>query len=114
MSVPRRIGVVGAGTMGRGIVQLFAVAGHDVLCYDAVANAAQAGVEQVLALLRRGVEKGKMSAADLAAAAGRIRIAGALAEFAACDVVIEAVVEDLAVKQAIFNTLETLVPDDAI
>jgi 3-hydroxybutyryl-CoA dehydrogenase len=100
--------------MGRGIVQLFAVAGHPVLCYDALMDAAQTGVDQVLALLRRSVLKGKLSAADQAAAASRIRVAGALAELADCDVVIEAVVEDLGVKVELFRTLETLVTDQAI
>jgi 3-hydroxybutyryl-CoA dehydrogenase len=106
--------VVGAGTMGRGILQLFAVAGYEVLCYDALENAAQTGVQQVLALLRRSVEKGKMSQADLDSAAGRIRVAGALVEFAACDVVIEAVVEDLTVKMELFRNLEAVVAHPVI
>jgi 3-hydroxybutyryl-CoA dehydrogenase len=110
----KRVGVVGAGTMGRGIVQLFAVAGCEVLCYDALENAAQSGVQQVLALLARSVEKGKMSQVDLDSAAGRIRVAEALVEFAACDVVIEAVVEDLAAKIELFRSLEALVADPAI
>jgi 3-hydroxybutyryl-CoA dehydrogenase len=114
MAPPFRMGVVGSGTMGRGIVQLFAVAGHEVVCFDVLANAAQAGVEQVLTLLRRSVEKGRMSAADLQSVAGRIRIAGALAECAACDVVIEAVIEDLGVKVELFRQLESLVTDQAI
>jgi 3-hydroxybutyryl-CoA dehydrogenase len=112
--VTKRVGVVGAGTMGRGIVQLLAVAGYEVLCYDALANAAQSGVEQVLALLRRSVEKGKMSPADLESAAGRIRVAGALVEFVACEVVIEAVVEDLAVKIELFRNLESVVAEQVI
>lgn len=114
MTTVCRLGVVGAGTMGRGIVQLFAAAGHEVLCYDAIANAALVGVEQVLALLRRAVEKGKMSTADLESASGHIRVAGGLAEFAACDVVIEAVVEDLGVKKELFSNLESLVTDQAV
>ena len=93
-----RVGVIGLGTMGRGIVQLFAVAGYEVLCYDALDNAARSGLDQVLAQLHRSVEKGKMSAAELQAVAGRIRVAQALGELAVCDVVIEAVVEDLGVK----------------
>ncbi len=111
---PCRIGVVGAGTMGRGIVQLFAGAGHEVVCYDALPQAAQAGVEQVLVLLRRAVDKGKMAAADLESTARRIRVAGGLAEFANCDVVIEAVVEDLGVKRKLFSNLESIVSDQTI
>jgi 3-hydroxybutyryl-CoA dehydrogenase len=114
MAAAKRVGVIGAGTMGRGILQLFAVAGYEVLCYDALDNVAQSGVEQVLTLLRRSVEKGKMSQAELNSVAGRIHVAGALDEFAACDVVIEAVVEDLDVKMQLFRQLETLVPDPAI
>jgi 3-hydroxybutyryl-CoA dehydrogenase len=108
------IGVVGAGTMGRGILQLFAVAGRAVLCYDAVPEAAAAGVEAVVALLRRGVEKGRMSSPEFEAARGRLGIAAALADFAACEVVIEAVIEDLAVKIALFRDLEALVSDATI
>jgi 3-hydroxybutyryl-CoA dehydrogenase len=100
--------------MGRGILQLFAVAGCEVLCYDVLENAAQAGVEQVVALLRRSVAKGKMSQTELNSVAGRIRIAGAVVELAACDVVIEAVVEDLAVKMELFRHLENWVSDEAI
>ena len=110
----KRVGVVGAGTMGRGIVQLLAVAGYEVLCYDALANAAQTGVEQVISLLRLRVEKGKMSQADLDSAASRIRVAGALVEFAACEVVIEAVVEDLSVKIDLFRNLESVVAERVI
>jgi 3-hydroxybutyryl-CoA dehydrogenase len=112
--VTKRVGVVGAGTMGRGIVQLLAVAGYEVLCYDALANAAQTGVEQVISLLRLRVEKGKMSQADLDSAASRIRVAGALVEFAACEVVIEAVVEDLSVKIDLFRNLESVVAERVI
>jgi len=109
-----RIGVVGAGTMGRGIVQLFAAAGHEVLCYDANGDAAKAAMAQVLGLLERNVEKGRMTRADLESAAARMRVTGALDEFAACDVVIEAVVEDLAVKIELFRKLEAIVTNQAI
>jgi 3-hydroxybutyryl-CoA dehydrogenase len=100
--------------MGRGIMQLFAIAGHEVLCYDALENAAHSGVGQVLAQLRRSLEKGKISAADLQATAARIRVAEALAELAGCDLLIEAVVEDLGVKIELFRGLESLVTERAI
>ena len=109
-----RIGVVGLGTMGRGIVQLFAAAGHEVLCYDAIAEAAKAGVGQVQGLLERNVEKGRMTRADFESAAVRMHVAGTLEEFAACDIVIEAVVEDLAVKIELLRRLEALLGDQAI
>ena len=65
------IGVVGAGTMGRGIVQLFLQAGHMVRCHDAQPGAAAKAVEYVDGMLARAVEKGRMTAADQRAARGR-------------------------------------------
>jgi 3-hydroxybutyryl-CoA dehydrogenase len=114
IAAAKRVGVIGTGTMGRGIVQLFAVAGYEVLCYDALAGAAQTGMEQILALLRGGVAKGRMAQADLDLAVARIRVADALAEFSVCEVVIEAVAEDLAVKRELFRSLECWVSDSAI
>ncbi|WP_234195609.1 3-hydroxyacyl-CoA dehydrogenase [Pseudacidovorax sp. NFM-22] len=113
-STPTTIGVVGAGTMGRGIVQLFLQAGHTVRCHDALPGAAAKAVDYVDGMLARAVEKGRMTAADHQAARGRLHACNALDELADCTLVIEAIVEDLEAKRSLFRQLEALVADDAI
>ncbi|KTT24807.1 3-hydroxyacyl-CoA dehydrogenase [Pseudacidovorax intermedius] len=108
------IGVVGAGTMGRGIAQLFLQAGHMVRCHDAQPGAAAKAVEYVDGMLARAVEKGRMTTADHQAARGRLQACNALEELAGCTLVIEAIVEDLEAKRNLFRQLEALVADDAI
>ena len=108
------IGVVGAGTMGRGIVQLFLQAGHTVRCHDAQPGAAAKAVDYVDGMLARAVEKGRMTAAEHQAARGRLQACSALEELADCTLVIEAIVEDLEAKRSLFRQLEALVADDAI
>jgi 3-hydroxybutyryl-CoA dehydrogenase len=108
------IGVIGAGTMGRGIVQLFAQAGHRVRCFDAQAGAAAKAVDFVAGMIGRGVEKGRITAEQFTQILGRLHAAGDIADLADCDVVIEAIVEDLEVKRALFRGLEAVVRGDAI
>lgn len=110
----KRIGVIGSGAMGRGIAQLFATAGQQVLLYDLRAEA----VDQALAfnreLLERNVAKGRMTAEALAATLERMQPARSLAELAGCDLLIEAIVEKLEAKQQLFVELEGLIGDDAV
>ncbi len=108
------IGVVGAGTMGRGIVQLFAQAGHPVRCHDAQPGAAAKAVDYVDGMFARAVEKGRMAAAEHAAARERLKACESLADLADCGLVIEAIVEDLDVKRALFRELEGLIGESAI
>lgn len=113
------IGVVGAGAMGAGIAQVAAVAGHPVLLADASAAAierARAGHQKALA---REVEKGRLTATDAAAVLARLTYvvgadATALAPFSQCALVIEAIIEDLAIKRTLFATLEAIVSPDAV
>lgn len=108
------IGVVGAGTMGRGIVQLFAQAGHRVRCFDAADGAAAKAIEFVTGMIGRGVEKGRLSAADFDHIRGRIHACADMGDMADCDIVVEAIVEDLAVKQTLYHQLEAIVAASAI
>lgn len=108
------IGVVGAGTMGRGIVQLFAQAGHPVRCHDSQAGAAAKAVDYVDGMFARAVEKGRMSAAEHAAARAGLKASDSLADLADCGLVIEAIVEDLEVKRALFRELEVVLNENAI
>ena len=108
------IGVIGAGTMGRGIVQLFAQAGHTVRCHDAQPGTAAKAVEYVDGMFARAVEKGRMAAAEHDAARNRLKACDGLADLADCGLVIEAIVEDLNVKRALFRELEDLIGEDTI
>lgn len=108
------IGVVGAGTMGRGIVQLFAQAGHPVRCHDAQAGAAAKAVDYVDGMFARAVEKGRMTAAEYGAARTRLKACDSLADLADCGLVIEAIVEDLEIKRALLRDLESVLSEDAI
>lgn len=108
------IGVVGAGTMGRGIVQLFAQAGHLVRCHDAQAGAAAKAVDHVDGMFARAVEKGRMAAAEYAAARARLKACDSLADLADCGLVIEAIVEDMEVKRTLFRDLEGVIGENAI
>lgn len=109
-----RIGVIGAGAMGRGIALLFASAGQQVQLFDTRGEA----IEQALAfnrdLLARNLAKGRISAEELEATMARMRPAHTLAELAGCELLIEAIVEILEVKQKLFVELEGLVAADAV
>ena len=112
------IGVLGAGAMGSGIAQVAATAGHPVMVTDASAEAleqARARLEKVLA---REVEKGRLDSASAGRLAERITwapgTAGEYAIFRHCGVVIEAIVEDLAVKRDAFHRLEAEVSEDCL
>ena len=107
----RALSIVGTGAMGRGIAQIAAAAGLEVWLYDSRPGAAEEARDFVAAMLGRLVEKGKMTAQALAAASGRMRVAGSLADLARADVVIEAIVEDLETKRALFRELENIFPD---
>ena len=108
------VGLVGAGAMGRGIAQVSAVGGMNTLLFDTIPGAAADAIAFVGTMLKRQVEKGRMEESAANAAMERLRIAKSLTDLATCDVVIEAVIEDLAVKQKLFRELETVVGTDAI
>jgi 3-hydroxybutyryl-CoA dehydrogenase len=111
---PLVIGVVGAGAMGRGIVQLFAQAGHTVRCHDAQPGAAAQGVSAVSTQLARLLEKGRLSQAAFDAIGLRLHACQRLEDLSDCDVVVEAIVEDLVVKREVFRALEAVVRPDTI
>jgi 3-hydroxybutyryl-CoA dehydrogenase len=109
-----KVGIVGAGAMGRGIAQLLAQNSVQARLYDIDGEAVAAAREAVTAIWRRLVEKDRMTEAQMAEAQGRLQAASALTEFKDCDLVIEAVVEKLEVKRALFTELEGVVAEDAI
>jgi 3-hydroxybutyryl-CoA dehydrogenase len=110
----KTVGVIGAGTMGNGIAQVFAQSGFTVRLHDAAPGAvdrARATIEKSLA---KFVEKGKLAAADKDAALGRLQPAASLDTFADVDFVVEAVVEQLDVKHALLSRLDGIVRPDVI
>ncbi len=107
------IGIVGAGAMGRGIIQLYAQAGHPVRCFDAQAGAAARALDHVGEMLQRHVEKGRLTPEARAEIVAGMQVADRVEDLAGCGIVIEAIVEDLAVKREMFRALEGVV-DDAV
>ncbi|MCB0358541.1 MAG: 3-hydroxybutyryl-CoA dehydrogenase [Bdellovibrionales bacterium] len=108
------VGVVGAGTMGSGIAQVAAQAGHQVVVFDTredVVNKLKPGLERVF---NRLVEKGKVSKDDAMRTLERVQPTASLDDFAPASFVIEAVVEDLAVKQTLFGKLERICGPETI
>ena len=100
------MGVVGLGTMGAGIAQLSIEAGLDTIAYEADAQRGEAAREQIAHFLGRKVEKGRLEAAARADALARLCLVSSASELAGCDIVVEAVFEDLAAKRAVFEELE--------
>jgi 3-hydroxybutyryl-CoA dehydrogenase len=108
------VGVIGSGTMGGGIAQVAARAGLDVLLHDNVPAAVSAAVERMRADLRAGAGKGTISATEATQALARIHPCKSFKDLGAADIVIEAALEDLAVKRDIFQALDAIVAPSAI
>ena len=113
------IGVVGAGAMGAGIAQVAARHGHPVILADAQPAAIQRAREEHRKAVARDVDKGRLTTADGDAMLARLTYVDrvdqdALTPLAACEVVIEAIIEQLPVKQSLFRTLEAVVAPGAI
>ncbi len=108
------IGVVGAGAMGRGVAQIFAGAGNRVLMCDVREGAAQEAHAFVTGMYERAAQKGRMSADEARAAACALEVAADLKALSDCDLVIEAIIEDLEAKRELFRQLEEIVRGDAI
>src|SRR5712692_8697636 len=114
MSDIKQVGVLGCGLMGSGIAQVAASAGYATLVRDvapAIWERARAGIERSLA---KFVEKGKLAAADRSATLARLTFTTTTADLRGCDLVIEAVTEDLEVKNALWKELDGLCGPGAI
>ncbi|WP_051301816.1 3-hydroxyacyl-CoA dehydrogenase [Sedimenticola selenatireducens] len=108
------LGVVGAGVMGRGIVQVAAQAGIDVVLYDANSEAVSVAIEEIAHIFDRLQNKKKLTPEQVVQALSRISCASDLDAFSSCAVVIEAIVERLDAKQGLLGSLERVVADDCI
>lgn len=111
----RTVAVVGAGTMGQGIAQVLAQAGYDTVLHDVAAAALERAGARIRELLDQGVAKGRLAATERDAAWRRLRFAAELEPaVAGADLVVEAVVEDLAVKGALLRRVEQAAPAGAL
>ncbi len=110
----KKIGVVGAGTMGNGIAQAFAVAGYEVIMTDIAEAAVQKGVATIAGSLDRLIKKEKMSAEQKAAAMAKIATATDIAALKDADLIIEAATENLELKTKIFKHLDAAAKPEAI
>jgi len=110
----RKIGVIGAGTMGNGIAHVFAQSGYEVVLHDIESAFVEKGMAAIDGNLQRGVDKGRMTAAEKAATLGRIHPTTGLTDLADCDLVVEAIVEKFEVKAAVFRQLDDLLSQQAI
>ncbi|MRW94850.1 3-hydroxyacyl-CoA dehydrogenase PaaC [Duganella sp. FT80W] len=114
LTTERVVAVIGSGAMGAGIAQVAALAGYTVRLYDTRVGAVEQAIAGIGAALDKLVAKDRMSAAIRAAAIGRLHAAASLADVAGAGLVVEAVVEQLDAKRALFAQLEQIVGDDCI
>ncbi|OEJ69650.1 3-hydroxybutyryl-CoA dehydrogenase [Magnetovibrio blakemorei] len=110
----KKIGVIGAGQMGRGIAHVAALAGYDVHLMDANADAVAVALDTIKSYMDRQVEKGKATQADVTAALPRITVSSDMSGFSDADLVIEAATEDETVKKAILSELCPVLKPEAI
>ena len=109
-----QVAVVGAGAMGRGIAQMAAQAGSQVLLFDQQGDAVAAALASIAGQWQKMQAKGKCSAEQLAAWSASLQAADSLQALAGCDLVIEAIAERLDAKTALFSALETIVGESCV
>lgn len=109
-----KIGIIGAGQMGAGIAQVMAMSGYSTILFDASPDALTKGFEGITARLNQGVAKGKYST-DVATKSMQLLKRGeSLSDFADCDVVIEAIIEQFEAKSTLFRELDSIVKPSGI
>lgn len=110
----KRVGVVGCGLMGSGIVENCARSGYEVVVSEVNAALLEKGLQRIKGSMAKAVEKGKLSAEDMNAAWGRIRGTVALEDLKESDLVIEAVLENMEEKKRVFSAMDKLCAPQAI
>ncbi len=110
----QNVAVIGAGTMGRGIAQVFAQSGYEAFLYDVAPAAVDSAVGQIHKMLGRAVEKGKLSAEDAEASKKRLHTVGSLSELKPCALVVEAATEKPDIKVEILKECQRYVAGDGI
>jgi 3-hydroxybutyryl-CoA dehydrogenase len=110
----RKVGVVGLGTMGAGIAQISVQAGHETVGREMSDDLAKRGRSTIDRYLTRGVEKGRLTQEERDAALGRLTLTTELSDLHECDLVIEAVLEELELKREVFAKLDRVCRPDAV
>ena len=110
----KKVGVVGCGLMGSGIVEVCARAGYDVVVSEINDEFLQKGMDRINKSLSRAVSKGKVTQEEMNATLARIKGTTKMADFAPCDLVIEAAVENMGLKKQIFTELDGILRPEAI
>jgi 3-hydroxybutyryl-CoA dehydrogenase len=110
----QKVGMVGFGQMGTGITQVSASAGYKIIACDVNADLLDKGIARITKNLDKAIEKGKIAEKDKTLVLGNIKTTTSLDDLAECDIVIEAVVETMEVKQKIFSQLDKIVKKEAI
>lgn len=110
----RKVGVVGLGTMGAGIAQVSVQSGFETVGREVTPELGERGRATIERYLSRGVEKGRMSEGDRDAALGRLTLTTELSDLADCDLVIEAVLEELDLKREVFAELDQVTRPEAV
>lgn len=114
MSDIQKVGVIGCGLMGRGIAQVSAASGYDTVVREVNDDLLQAGLAAIEKQLTKAVDKGKLEAADRDATLSRLSGTVSLEELADCDLIIEAIVEDIEIKKDLFGALDRQCPESTI
>lgn len=110
----KKVMVIGAGQMGNGIAQVSAQTGWDTVLYDISMDFVDKGLANIEKNLARDVSKGKRSEDEKAAILGRITKSISLEDAADCDLIIEAIIENFAIKEKVFKELDRIAPPNAI
>lgn len=113
-SLSSKIGVVGSGAMGSGIAQVAATAGHDVFIYDNNTSSLEKAKNNLSAGLHKLIEKQKITKEKADSILAKSHFVSQLKDLSACDLIIEAIVENLEVKQKVFSELESLVSENCV
>jgi 3-hydroxybutyryl-CoA dehydrogenase len=114
MAEIKRVGVLGCGLMGSGIAQVCAAAGYETVVREISEEAVRRGLAGIAKQLGKSVEKGKLPAEERDAIVGRLSGTANLEDLRGCDIIIEAVVEDLALKNEMWRTLDELCGPETI
>jgi len=107
-----KIGIIGAGSMGTGIAQVAATAGHDVIVFDTNSNQLQKSNESIHSTMRMLADKGKIKEEDSDIILSKFQYTDKLGELSKCGLIIEAIVEDLDIKKKLFSQLDEIVKED--
>jgi len=108
------IGIVGAGAMGSGIAQIASQAGQDVVLFDLSQEALTTSSANLQKVMNRLIEKGKVTSDEASAIQERIEKTTVISRLKDCDLIVEAIVEDLEIKKRVFKRIEEIVSKEAI